>query len=93
MLHGAHGVLELDQQRLPWSINEVGMGQGVAQWAIVVIEARGWRTSIVKRKILENLGTEGVGCTGCTRAQNCTRAQGISPTGCGPKCPRFGLTK
>ena len=49
-LHGAHAERELDQQRWPWSINDVGTGQGVAQWAIGVIEARGWCTSIVKRK-------------------------------------------
>ncbi len=30
-LHGEHGDLELDQQGLPWSINGIGMGQGVAQ--------------------------------------------------------------
>ena len=30
-LHGAHGGREPDQQEVPWSINDIGGGQGVAQ--------------------------------------------------------------
>ncbi len=51
-LEDAHGDLALDQQGLPWSVNNIVMGHRVAQVVIVVIGSRGCSTSIVKRKKL-----------------------------------------
>ncbi len=48
--HGAHGVLELDQQEGPWSLNSIGTGQKAAQVAMVATGSRGYSTSIVKER-------------------------------------------
>ena len=53
---GAHRGRELDQEVLPRSLNDTGMGQKVARVAIIAVESKGCRTSIVKEKIPEKLG-------------------------------------
>ncbi len=88
-----HGVSELDQEQEPWSWNSIDRAHRVAHRATVVRVARGCWTSSVKRKVVENSGTERVGCTGCTRPEERILPQGKSPSGFGPLCPRFGLTK
>jgi hypothetical protein len=66
VLHGAHGVLELDQEQEPWSMNSIDRAHRVAQVVTVDSVARGCCTSIVKEKVVENWRTERVHCTGGT---------------------------
>ena len=93
-MHGLHGVLERDQEQEPWSVNSIDRAHRVAQVVTVDRVARGCWTSIVKKKRLsKNWRTERVVCKGGTRPERCIRAQCKSPSGFGPKWPRFGLTQ
>ena len=94
MLHGAHGGWKLDQEQEPRSMNSINRAHRVAQVATVVRVARGYCTSIVKKK--ERLSKTGALKWGTAlgyRPEKCTLSQGESPSGFAPKWPGFGLTE
>ena len=89
-LHGAHGDLELDQQGLPWSLTSIVTGHKVAQVGIAAIGSKGCSTSIVKKERFLKAGHRMGGLHWVYNNIKRHTARSISPTGFGPKCPRFG---